>query len=575
MKKLKNITQNLLKNFCDKNILVLVILVTIMLSVLLHNGTIDGHDTYTHLFRIEGMSQNISDLQIPSKIHYNSINGFGYGSGIFYPQLPILAPAILHNFVKISVSTCLKIGIYIYTLLSAIFMYKFLKFKLRNEKISLISSIIYILSPYVFVDSIFRGAIGEMMGFLSLPITFYGIDLIFSNKNKKGELLLIVGASVIVLSHIITTIYLTIFILFYLLFNIRSTLKKESLISFFKSLGFVILITLFFTVPLVEHKLIGNYNMLNYKYTPSNSIVYFVQLFFSSGNNNGDKKWLHLNDELPYTINIIIVGILSLLPFVYSRIKLKNDKKNLITHISLGVITIILMCTPLIWDKFEVIDIIQFPWRLLMFTIFFFTIASGYTLKYIDIGEKGLELLLICVIIISFIQLNPYVISSPIIYDKSIESTVQHQTITIDSETFNKSMGGANDYLPKEATNNYIKTRGTGVIVTHGEVANSSSWTKKGNTFYYNANITEGTVLEFPLIYYSGYKITLNGKTVKNFRNSNGFLSTVILKSGNYKIEVKYTGTTFDICSNYISLSALLIFIYIYCIKCKTIGGKI
>ena len=575
MKNLKNITQNLLKKIFDKNILVLVILVTIMLSVLFHNGTIDGHDTYTHLFRIEGMSQNISDLQIPSKIHYNSINGFGYGSGIFYPQLPVLIPAILHNFAKISVSTCLKFGIYIYTLLSAIFMYKFLKFKLRSEKISLMSSIIYTLSPYIFVDSIFRGAIGEMMGFLSLPLTFYGIDLIFSNKNKKGELLLTLGASIIVLSHVITTIYLTIFILFYLLFNIHSTLKKESLVSFFKSLGFIILITLFFTVPLVEHKLIGNYNMLNYRYTPSNSIVYLVQLFFSSGNNNGDKEWLHLNDELPYTINIIIVGILSLLPLIYSRFKSKNDKKNLITYVLLGIIAIVLMCTPWVWDKFRVIDVIQFPWRLLMFSTFFFTLASGYALKYLYIGERGLELLLICIIIISFIQLNPYVISSPIIYDKSIESTVENQIITIDSETFNKSMGGANDYLPQEVTNKYIKTRGTDVIATSGQVSNSSPWIKKGNTFYFSADISKETVLEFPLIYYAGYKITLNGSTVKNFRNNNGFLSIVVPESDNYKIEIKYTGTTYDICSNYISLSALIMFIYIYCIKRKIIGGKI
>lgn len=561
---MKNRIYNIFNKDFDKNIIVLMILVTIMLSVLFQNGTIDGHDTYTHLFRIEGMAQNINDWQIPSKIHYNSINGFGYGSGIFYPQLPILIPAVIHNFAKISVSSCLKIAIYIYTLLSAFFMYRFLKFKFKKENIALISSIVYILSPYVFIDSIFRGAIGEMMGFLVLPVIFYGIDLIFSNKNKKGEFLLILGASIILLSHIITTIYLVIFILIYLLFNIRKTLKKESLISFFKSLMFIILITLFFTIPLIEHKVIGDYNMLNYKYTPSNSVVYFVQLFFSSGNNNGDKPLLHLNDELPYTINIIIVAILSLLPIVYKKISSKSDRKNLITYLSLGGIAIILMCTTWFWDRIEIFNIIQFPWRLLMFSIFFFSISSGYILKYIDVNDKGFEILLICVIILSFIQLNPYVISSPVSEDKSIESIVQKQIITIDSDTYNKSMGGANDYLPQEVTNNYIKTRGTEVIANSGEITNQSLWTKKGNTFYYSADITADTVLEFSLIYYAGYKVILNGDDVKNFRNNNGFLSIVVPKDDNYHIKVKYTGTIFDICSNYISLLSILIFIYIY-----------
>ena len=551
--------KKILKNFkVDKNILILIVAVTIMLSVLFCHGTLNGHDTYTHLFRLEGMTQNVKDFQIPSKIHYNSINGFGYGSGIFYPQFPLYFPTIVH-LTGINASLSLKLGIYLSTLLSAVFMYQFLKYKTSNVNASLIASLLYILSPYCFVQSIFRGAIGETFGFLTLPLIFYGIDLILDGyKSKKGEIYLTIGASILLLSHIISTVYTCLFIVIYLLINIKKIFNKKVLYSFLKCLLLILGITCFFTVPLIEHRIIGNYNMFNYTYNPSFSVVYLVQLIFSSGVNAGDLTGITISNELPYTISLLIICVLFSLPYAYKKIKINDNNKRVMSYFVLGILSIFMMICPKIWDKIELLDLIQFPWRLLMFTVFFLTIVCSFVIKNLAVYDKIFPIVLVCVLILSFLQLNPYVISAPIEtgFDESI---LKFQIIDNYNTYYNKALGGANDYLPIEATNTYIQNRGSELVELSGKINTSEQWIKKGNQFYTFVDVNSNTDIELPLIYYLGYTVKSNKKVINNYRDSNGFLAINIEQEGNYQLEIEYTGTILGKISNFISLISILI----------------
>lgn len=72
----------------------LLILTFISCIPLFSYGIYAGHDTAFHLLRIEGIAEYIVEGQIPSFIHPVYGRGYGYATGIFYPQLFFYIPAI-------------------------------------------------------------------------------------------------------------------------------------------------------------------------------------------------------------------------------------------------------------------------------------------------------------------------------------------------------------------------------------------------------------------------------------------------------------------------------------------------
>lgn len=54
-----------------------------------------GHDQSYHLLRIESIARNLKDGYFSSRIHNLAFNGYGYGSGLFYPDLFLYIPATL------------------------------------------------------------------------------------------------------------------------------------------------------------------------------------------------------------------------------------------------------------------------------------------------------------------------------------------------------------------------------------------------------------------------------------------------------------------------------------------------
>lgn len=553
---IKNISKNI-----DQNIFIIFICVTLMLLQLFNHGAILGHDSLTHMFRIVGVSDNLLSGNFFAKIHYNSINSFGYGAGIFYPQLNLVLPSIIYIFIK-NVSISLNLYIYINTLLSGIIMYLYLKNKTKCNDSSLIGSLLYIMAPYSYIQSMFRGAIGEMTIFLSLPLIFWGIDKIIKNE-KNGSIFLIIGTTYILQSHLISTIYTAIFTVIYLLINIKKIINKQVIKELIKSLIVVILLSLYFIVPLIEHYNAGEYNMLTFKNNPSSSVVHLSQLLYSNGENHGQKTGYDINGELPYTISSLIVGLLICLPACYKQIKENKEQKESVLFLILGFITVFMMCCPYIWGHISIIDIIQFPWRLLSYCVFFLAITCTYIFKSFDIPKKYFKVFLSIIIVLSFMQLNDYVINTPnyTTLNFDLKSITSNQIVDKENTYLFKSLGGANDYLPVECKIEYIASRGNNLIATSGSIENVDNYQLKNDELKANIKISRNTKIELPYIYYLGYKVTFNDKNINYTKNNNGFIEIDLREHSEGILKVKYTGTTIDIVSNYISVITFIAYL--------------
>ena len=128
-------------------------------------------------------------------------------------------------------------------------------------------------------------------------------------------------------------------------------------------------------------------------------------------------------------------------------------------------------------------------------------------------------------------------------------------------------MGNQAEYLPEKAIKNkdYFDNRSNDIIIQSGSAEiNIISDNVPDLTF--EANISEKTTIELPRLYYMGYTLKLNDKTIELTESENGFLQATIDESGTYVLT--YSKTTVMKIANILSLGTF-IFIIVFIINLK------
>ena len=377
---------------------------------------------------------------------------------------------------------------------------------------------------------------GEYTAFIFIPMVFQGIYEII-NGCKKVNLLIIFGAVGLVLSHTITTIYVFIFALIYLLINYKKIIDKEILKNIFIDLILIILLTSFFLIPLLEHKIDGNYTIFDSESMGSTAIsvqrtgLGLIDLISSEF---GDQ-------EIVFSIGFIILFGLILTPFVYKQ---QRENKEYRIFLLLGMIAL-WMCTIIFpWFMFpELLTVLQFAWRLEGFFIFFISYVCACNIIMVSkLLKDNKNILSIVIIILALFSgygiTSRYVTNGDISNDKKFEDNIILLE-KISPYSINR------EYLPLNAGKNlkYIETREEGAILLEGQ-ATIESGQKEGLDYKFKATGVENAKIELPYIYYHGYTIKLNNNKIKYYQSDKGFIYIDIDESG--EVTVSYTGTILE-----------------------------
>lgn len=117
--------------------------------------------------------------------------GFGYSWDLFYGPLSSFSIALIGNAfsnVVFGYKTILFLGM----LLSGIAMYYFAKKITDDQNVGLLASILYMTMPYHLTDMYIRGAVGEFLSFIFIPVVFLGLYNLFHEENR--DWILVIGA---------------------------------------------------------------------------------------------------------------------------------------------------------------------------------------------------------------------------------------------------------------------------------------------------------------------------------------------------------------------------------------------
>ena len=524
-----------------------------------------------HLLRLIGLDNSMEYGSFPFLVFPFFCKNWGYSMMTFYPQLVTYIPYVL-GLISGAFSTGLKIFASLTVIFSGIFMYNLVNEVTKKKGVAFLSAILYMIFPYRFECLFNRFAIGEFTAFVFIPIVFQGLYNLLQG-DKKRHYYIAIGATGLLLTHTISTVYTALFCLIFVLFNIKAFFNKEVIKKCLINIAFILLMSAMFIIPMLEFKFTAEYAILEPDVMKTNAENVYTKTIKPSQflKDIGEDNGVSFVVGIPF-ITMILLGILA-----FRKID-KEHKDFYISFLLLGVISII-MCTYLFPWRFmpDILCTLQYPWRLLGFAFFFFAPVCAMNVYYLlnSINKKWLKAiawLLAIAIIAGFtvMELNQYPTN-----DTSLDAKYEgknKENPQIDYFAINR------DNMPKKALYNqfgYLETRKDNTEVISGNVNIVSENKEALHLEIEIENAKKDTKLELPYLFYPGYTITLeyNGKATKidYYESEYGFVAINLpedIETG--KITADYTATVLEKTAYAISAISIVGFIvYVICFRKK------
>ena len=246
----------------NKFIIIIAFMTIIIISIpLLQKGLVIGDDYEYHLARIQSIADSIKAGVFPVKVHVQLASSYGYGSGIFYPNLFLYIPAALN---LIGIDLILSYKIFIILMICFMFIITFFSIYhiTEDKETSLVGTILIILSKALVLNLYHRFALGEFLGYIFIAPVVAGI-YDFINKDFKNPMYIFIGFFGLINSHIITTIICICYCIIYCILNFKKVFNDWKKVLKLVLVAFLVLLsTCNFWLPMLEQ-----YNLQKYKFS--------------------------------------------------------------------------------------------------------------------------------------------------------------------------------------------------------------------------------------------------------------------------------------------------------------------
>src|SRR3989344_4609021 len=323
------------------HLLVISILTIVSLSPLFRDGFYTSSDGENHLIRIARFSSLLAGGNLYPRWDPVLNHGRGYPLFNFTYPLPYFVSSLFH-FTNLSVVDSLKATFVLFTGASVLFFYLWTR--------HLPATVLFLFTPYRFVNLYVRAALGEVAFLGILPLCFLCID-------KKNHLLLVISLSLLIFSHLQLSL---IFIPIMFLYALVNRFEKGYIASLFLSL----LVSSIFWLPATYLTGFTKYFSFH-QFIPSQHLPTFRQLVYSPWGFGFSRPGLA--DDISFQLGLAAWAVLIISSLNISHLK-SSRKLALVTVWS----SLIFMSTNLfgLWD-WPIIQSVQFSWRLLMISLVF------------------------------------------------------------------------------------------------------------------------------------------------------------------------------------------------------------
>ncbi|MFC1653743.1 6-pyruvoyl-tetrahydropterin synthase-related protein [Patescibacteria group bacterium] len=526
------------------------------------------HD-YTHVARLSEMHTAIFDGHFP--VRWSKNFGFGYGMPLFnfYGPLPYYIAEIIH-LLGFSFVGSIKAIIYLNFIASFMAMFYLAKYYWGKWG-GYISATAAIYVPYRAVNTYVRGSINELAGITFTIISLYAINLLMRKNKIKWVIFSAFSLSAIILSHNITALISFPIIFLFAVFHMHQTSQSirakkmfRIIYSFILSIG----LSAFYAIPALVEKSHTAINKITSGYFHYSQHFLYLRQFIKSEWGYGGSIF-GLEDDISFEIGRIqiVLALIGASTIFHQRKRKKKYTSSTIIISSLIIVASMFMATfktKFIWDNFQLLQYVQFPWRFLsIITIFISLLAGGVVVKRRRFSFTKLPITI--GLIISIILLNKSFFQPEKFLDN--DNALYYS----DEKRIQKEMSGIlPDYIPE--TVDYKTTTPPEYrfsLMENGQEKEIKPIINRTHEFLVETPIKENSTFVINIFNFPGWKFYINDKEYiprigENLPVFYLDLDSQVIQTDKAYISGIFTETPIRQISNIISITTLLIISYLY-----------
>ena len=362
-----------------------------------------AHDLLFHLARIRSIADGLGSGTIPVRLMDAQASGFGYPSGICYPDLLLYLPGLL-----VMLGCDLWVAYVLFVLLinaatAAIALHSFSRV-FRSWRIGLGCCVLWTLSPYRLCDALLRASVGEYLALMFVPLLVLGLWRLFLDDRSApgaGWLTLALGATGVVLSHVLSVILFMPPCLLALIPLVLWRRKDGWLIGIGKAAGLSVLLCVGFLLPFFDYYTSHDLAVKYFSNSCAKHALEPAQLFGAFWELSGESLELgrSLVREMPLGAGWCLMFMLPMAALVMLVPSVRTERydglRRWIMLFGIATLAILFLTTcwfpwdldvPVLGSMVGALATIQFPWRLvgvatLLLVLLAGTLASCITPK--------------------------------------------------------------------------------------------------------------------------------------------------------------------------------------------------
>lgn len=537
-------------NFC---FLILVVPVFSIVALFLRRGYFGVSDDM-HIAWLYEMDQLIRSFKFPPRYVPSLSYGFGYPLFNFVFPLPFYLGEIFH-LLGFGLVDSVKIVFALSLFFSFLFMYLFLR-KFSNRWLSLLGATTYLYAPYRATDVYVRGAIGESLSFVFLPLVMLSfVSLMMSNDKRSNFKWMGVGSlsvAALVLSHNITAyMFLPLSLLFPLFFSFFSCQFRRLWRVLAAFIGGVLVSSYFWVPAILDSKLMKYDTVFNY-FDHFPTLKQLITPYFGYGASVAGPY-----DGMSFFIGWpqIFMFILGFVLFLFNRKKIEPLKFSLLAwSLFVFLLSIFMMNhrSSFVWNLVPFIAYFQFPWRFLTMVVFASSLLV-VALEGIKIKNYFIFLSVLVFIFVSFGYFRP----SEYLGRQDDYYINRYIPLPEASEEYKKT---SEEYLRlpviTESRPNEVKS----VLFGSGFMVDSY---RQINSLDFSAQFTvldeKGAAINIRRYNFPGWVVKLDGKLVKVETSKPFGQIAVFARDGKHSVEVYFQETLRNNILDLFSLFSLVI----------------
>lgn len=485
--------------------------------------------------------------QIPPRFVPDLSFGFGYPLFNFVFPLPFYIAEIFHLF-SFSLVDSIKIVFLLSVPLSGIFMYLLLR-EFTKSNLSLVGALLYIYTPYRSTDLYVRGAMGEIVSFIFLPLIV--LSIIKISRSRKIAWIGVGGISLasLVLSHNITAYMFLPFVGLYCLLKVFFLSDKKIFLGKILLMSFLgLFISIYFWLPAIADSNLMKYDTVFNFADHFPTLSQLIKPYWGYGASVPGPY-----DGMSFFLGSANIGVLvlGLILLILYRKKMVKEQKIILVWAIVSIMSAIFLMnyrSTFIWNSIPLLPYFQFPWRFLILTTFtvpiliiafeklpvkffpFFSIifilitASGYFRPQDFLGRQDNY------------YLNRYI---PVPVASSEYATLQEEYLRLLKTTEKRPDRNFPVLFPEDGIQRIDKLNDLSIS--------------------FESKFTQGHFISLNKYYFPGWQAKIDGKAADISAGKPYGQVSIFIPVGSHKAEIYFQETNFRNLLNFASLGAFLV----------------